>query len=124
MPWTTDDYPASMKNFESSVRNKAIEIANALLDSGYEEGRAIPIAISQAKEWAKNDDESSERDLHVVTHPSGWAVRRVNAKRASFTFDTKAEARDKALSMGEEEGVSVTFHRRDGKIEDYVAFEG
>jgi uncharacterized protein YdaT len=34
------------------VRKKAIEIANALLADGYEEGRAIRIAIAQAKRRA------------------------------------------------------------------------
>jgi uncharacterized protein YdaT len=34
------------------VRAKAIEIANALLAEGFEEGRAIRIAIAQAKRWA------------------------------------------------------------------------
>jgi uncharacterized protein YdaT len=33
------------------IRNKAIEIANALLADGYEEGRAIAIATAQAEEW-------------------------------------------------------------------------
>lgn len=35
------------------MRAKAIEIANALLEEGYEEGRAIRIAIAQAKRWAE-----------------------------------------------------------------------
>lgn len=52
MPWTEQDYPASMKNLTAEVRGKAIEIANALLEENYEEGRAIPIAISKAEEWA------------------------------------------------------------------------
>ncbi|NDJ84710.1 MAG: hypothetical protein GYB66_02385 [Chloroflexi bacterium] len=56
MPWTTEDYPASMKNLEEVIRNKAIEIANALLEEGYEEGRAISIAISQAKKWREDQD--------------------------------------------------------------------
>jgi uncharacterized protein YdaT len=34
------------------VREKAIEIANALLAEGYEESRAIRITIAQAKRWA------------------------------------------------------------------------
>lgn len=53
MPWSMKDYPQSLKNLEKPVRKKAIEIANAMLDEGYEEGRAIPIATSQAKEWKK-----------------------------------------------------------------------
>jgi len=54
MPWNNHDYPDSMKNLPVEVRNKAIEIANALLEEGYEEGRSIAIAISQAREWASS----------------------------------------------------------------------
>ncbi len=56
MPWTKTDYPDSLKNFTAEVRNKAIEIANALLEDDYEEDRAIAIATAQAKEWAENRD--------------------------------------------------------------------
>lgn len=54
MPWTKNEYPPSMKNLMAPVRNKAIEIANALLDDGYEEGRAIAIGTAKAEEWAEN----------------------------------------------------------------------
>lgn len=52
MPWSEYRYPTSMKNLSPLVRSKAIEIANALLAEGYEEGRAIRIAIARAKRWA------------------------------------------------------------------------
>lgn len=52
MPWSAAYYPASMKNLAPQVREKAIEIANALLSSGHPEGQAIRIAIARAKEWA------------------------------------------------------------------------
>ena len=32
MPWTTQDYPVTFKNMTPDVRDKAIEIANELLD--------------------------------------------------------------------------------------------
>lgn len=51
MPWNKKDYPDSMKNLTKPVKEKAIEIANALVDEDYEEGRAISIAIAQAKKW-------------------------------------------------------------------------
>ncbi|MEC0124174.1 DUF2188 domain-containing protein [Paenibacillus pabuli] len=54
MPWNKQDYPVSMKNLEPRVRHKAIDIANALLDDGYEEGRAIAIATAKAEEWDEN----------------------------------------------------------------------
>ena len=52
MPWDETRYPPSMRNLAPEVRSKAIEIANALLDEGYDEGKAIRIAIAKAKEWA------------------------------------------------------------------------
>ena len=52
MPWDENYYPRSMAHLQSEIRVKAIEIANALLEEGYEEGRAIRIAIAKAKEWA------------------------------------------------------------------------
>jgi uncharacterized protein YdaT len=53
MPWNSVYFPASMKYLPPLVREKAIEIANALLDEGMEEGKAIRIAIAKAKEWAE-----------------------------------------------------------------------
>ena len=52
VPWTELRYPPSMANLPAGVRRKAIAIANALLEEGYDEGRAIRIAIAQAKRWA------------------------------------------------------------------------
>ena len=52
MPWDEQYYPRSMQHLSLAVRSKAIEIANALLAEGYDEGRAIRIAIAQAKRWA------------------------------------------------------------------------
>jgi uncharacterized protein YdaT len=52
MPWSESHFPRSMANLPARVRAKAIEIANALLDEGYEEGKAIRIAIAQARRWA------------------------------------------------------------------------
>ncbi len=41
-----------MANLPPRVRDKAIEIANALLTEGMDEGKAIRIAIAKAKQWA------------------------------------------------------------------------
>ena len=53
MPWSSERYPASMKNLPPVVREKAILIANALLEEGYPEGQALRIAIARARIWAK-----------------------------------------------------------------------
>ena len=54
MPWNSEYFPRAMIHLRPAVREKAIEIANALLGEGYEEGRAIRIAIAQAKRWARS----------------------------------------------------------------------
>ena len=53
MPWNESYYPPSMEHLPPVVRSKAIEIANALLKEGHEEGMAIRIAIAKANEWAE-----------------------------------------------------------------------
>ena len=52
MPWDETHYPPAMRQLPPPIRAKAIEIANALLAEGYDEGKAIRIAIAKAKEWA------------------------------------------------------------------------
>lgn len=53
MPWTVESYPAAMKNLPPFVREKAILIANALLEAGHPEDQSIRIAIARAKGWAE-----------------------------------------------------------------------
>ena len=42
-----------MKNLHPLVREKAILIANALLEAGHPEDQAIRIAIDRAKAWSE-----------------------------------------------------------------------
>ena len=53
MPWTSDRYPSSMRRLPPAVRRKAIEIANALLAEGCDDGKAIRIGIATAKDWVR-----------------------------------------------------------------------
>ncbi len=46
-------YPPAMTHLDPAVRSKAIEIANALLEEGRDEGFAIRVGIARAKEWAR-----------------------------------------------------------------------
>ncbi|MGZ8982804.1 MAG: hypothetical protein ACXW11_02480 [Methylotenera sp.] len=52
MPWNELRYPVAMSHLVPAARMKAIEIANALLAEGMDEGKAIRIAIAKGKEWA------------------------------------------------------------------------
>ena len=52
LPWSEEAYPPAMHALPPLVRRKAIEIANALLAEGHEEGFAIRVGIARAREWA------------------------------------------------------------------------
>lgn len=143
MPWSMKDYPASLKNLEKPVQKKAIEIANAMIDEGYEDGRAIPIATSKAKEWAENapkdeiddflkHDDETERDEdsssgngpelmdkaeHVIMHKNGWAVKAEGAKRVSEIKDTKKDAIERAKEIAAHKGTEVIVHLADGSVQ-------
>lgn len=54
MPWTTDNYPPSMKSIKSPVkRERAIHIANAILERTGDEGMAIATAQKRVKSFKK-----------------------------------------------------------------------
>ncbi|WP_169787517.1 DUF2188 domain-containing protein [Peribacillus butanolivorans] len=55
-----------MKNLDKDVREKAIEIANALLDEGYKDDKAIPIAIDWAKIWLLEEIEKKSDPIKRV----------------------------------------------------------
>lgn len=109
-----------MKNLEPRVREKAIDIANALLDEGYEEGRAIAIATAKAKEWGeehpKHPPEGRRAKLHVVPHEEGWAVKEEGGA-LRYQADTKLEAVDQAKEWASDANTSAIVHRKDGTVE-------
>lgn len=59
MPWYNGDYPPSYNNQPRELREKAVEIANALLQDGAEEGIAIATGLKQARELLKNHKEQN-----------------------------------------------------------------
>ncbi len=61
MPWYNGDYPPSYKNQPAKLREKAVEIANALLKEGAEEGIAIATGLKRAREYFANEKRNKEK---------------------------------------------------------------
>ncbi|MBS2969256.1 DUF2188 domain-containing protein [Metabacillus sp. KIGAM252] len=119
MPWSKQDYPDSMKNLPDKTREKAIGIANALLEEDYEEGRAIAIATSQAEKWADGREEPGQTyKLHK--REEKWVLEKEDSKRASFTFDTKADAIKKARELVQNQHASITVYKEDGSRDQTI----
>ncbi|WP_252504597.1 hypothetical protein [Sporosarcina sp. Marseille-Q4943] len=116
MPWTKNDYPDSFKNLDSDVRNKAIEIANALLREGNEEGRAISIATAKAREYVLGDS-SVRPKYEVKARDEDWILMKENGARAIFKEDTKDDLLEKAKPyVNEHNGILAVYHA-DGSLE-------
>lgn len=60
----------------------------------------------------------AKKDIHVVPHKDGWAVKKEGGERASSVHKTQAQALEQAKSQGRKDKVEVVTHRRDGKIRD------
>ena len=148
MPWNMKDFPASMKNLDKLTRKKAIDIANALLDEGYPDSRAIPIAIDQAQEWYENASESERRTFEKEKNPSKsdkhdtnpragklldsdviveyaeeqWIVKSKGAKKASNHFDTKKEAIEKGKQVAQNKESTLVIYKKDGTKEKEIDY--
>jgi uncharacterized protein YdaT len=137
MPWNKKNYPDSMKNLPAPVRNKAVEIVNALLEEkNMAEGIAIATAISRAKDWAENHGKRSEapsgssrstdvkqhgEDRYVTPHGNEWEVKKEKATKGKL-FETKTEAVSSAKKAAEKANASVTIQGKHGKIEKRESF--
>ncbi|AOM80015.1 hypothetical protein [Pedobacter steynii] len=62
MPWYNGDYPPSYKNQPLKLQEKAVEIANAMLEEGEEEGTAIATGLKLAREYFENEEKKKTKD--------------------------------------------------------------
>lgn len=148
MPWNTKDYPDSMKNLKPLVRKKAIDIANALEEEGYDEDRLIPIAQSQAEKWyedasdkekkefekeepPKKSDKHEEtgnpdlidNDVEVFYEDEVWKVLTKGAKRPDRTFDHKDKAVEHAEKVTKNKKSTLYIYKQNGDLQDKKSFE-
>ncbi|MCM3491060.1 DUF2188 domain-containing protein [Alkalihalophilus marmarensis] len=114
MPWNKNDYPDSMKNLNKEVREKAIEIANSLVEDGYEEGRAIPIAIDEAE---KIGNTKNDENYQLMNQNDQWAIKKEGAERASKTFETKEEALKYGDELLAKKQIQLKIYKKDGSLE-------
>jgi len=60
----------------------------------------------------------SKRDIHVVPHPDGWAVKREGAERATSVHERKVDAVEAGRASARQDEVELVIHGKDGKIQD------
>ena len=60
----------------------------------------------------------NKKNIHVVTHPEGWAIKKEGNTRASEVFQTQREAENVANRIGKREHTEVLIHGQNGKIRE------
>jgi hypothetical protein len=60
----------------------------------------------------------AKKDVHVVPHDDGWAVKREGNDRASSVHPTKSDAVDSGRGAAKADKVELVIHNRDGRISD------
>ena len=120
-----------MKNLPKEVREKAIEIANAMLEeTNSNEGIIIATAISRAKDWAVNHGKAPEtksgrktdlkkhgEDRYVIPKEKGWAVKKEASKKVEKIVPGKKEAVQLATKKAKKANASVTVLKKTGQVQ-------
>lgn len=60
----------------------------------------------------------SRKNVHVVPHDDGWAVKKEGNNRASSVHPTQKEAMDAGRNIAKTAKSELVIHGRDGKIRD------
>jgi uncharacterized protein YdaT len=128
-----------MKNLPEEVREKSIEIANALLEEKQmDEGIAIATAISRAKDWAANRGKETEshsedsrsvdvkvhgEDRYVIPyHEHEWAIKNEGSKKVEKVFSNKKDALKQARKEARKANASLTVQKRDGRVQQRISY--
>lgn len=120
------NYPDALKNFSKTKRKKAIEIINALLEDGYDEARAIPIAISQIKKWADDSTKTKQSENSDLTkadeqvkphNHGGWQVIAKDAIKAAKIYHTKKEAIKRAAQIAQNKHTKVQVFNQNEELQ-------
>jgi hypothetical protein len=61
---------------------------------------------------------STKKDVHVVPHADGWAVKIEGNGRASSVHNTKSDALDAGRERAKQDHVEVVIHNKNGRISD------
>lgn len=64
----------------------------------------------------------AKKDVHVVPHQDGWAVKREGGQRASAVTNTKAEADKIGRGLAQKDRVELVIHGKNGRIQDSDSF--
>jgi uncharacterized protein YdaT len=116
---TEQDFPPQMAHLPPEVRERALKLLQDLVEEGYPEVQAIPLAIRRVT--ANQETERSghvadtEAEKYITPHEEGWAVVSATGEHQTSVYRTKEEALAKALELAAKEHAKVHVIDDQGK---------
>lgn len=142
-----NDYPSSLKNLNKTTRKKAIDIANAMIEEGYDESRAIPIATQQAEDWYDNASEQEKQtylkegeptkhntkyksrpelldrmEMVIPYNEDQWAVQSQDAKKPTKIFQNKNDAIDYGKNIAQNKQTGIIIYKNDRTKQETIYY--
>jgi len=111
-------YPELFNVLKQEVRTKAMSIANLLILEGLKPEQAHGVAASNAS----CSNLESNTDVHLIPHPTGWALISSDAIIFYFTCIAYNEALGKARNKAKCEKLKLFIHSTEGNIVDAESF--
>jgi GH43 family beta-xylosidase len=114
MTWSKDYYPEELKHLRKSIREKAIEIANTLVESGQKKKQAIAVAIAKARSFDRTAFKDKNRsstlrcrknitspsiNFYIVKIENRWGLKGENDALPSISFESIDEALERGKTL-------------------------
>lgn len=119
-----------------------------MVEEGYQENQAIPIATEQAKEWYDNATEAEKQEIkqktdqalratdherssrpelldhgvHVLPDGDEWIVKTAHAEQAANRYQVKEEAIERGKEIAKNKGEQLAIHKQSGQIQDVLSY--
>ncbi|NJM15189.1 MAG: DUF2188 domain-containing protein [Bacteroidales bacterium] len=129
MLYNKNNYPGAMKNLPREVRNKALDILNALVAEKNEMdiGHAVATSIKRAKQWAEKIEGEDCFHLHgnkyyVTPYKDGWAIRCDKSSSAAYAYHSKEKALLAAKHLARENHARLEIQKANGSLQESLSY--
>ena len=114
--FSQEQVPDELRALSDEMQEKAVHMANALTEQGYQLRAAGSMALERVRHLSGMSDETPAQ--HVLPHDEGWAVMRADAERATALFPTKKEAMDRGREIARNQQSKLVIHGEDGAVQE------
>lgn len=119
------DVQPALRELTAALRERTLEQTRALVADGFDQERAMRIAVASTEQWARRQGMAAATDSlrgnqHVVPYGERWAVWTDGLEGTGGVYETRYEATERARMLARQQEAFVVIHTFDGQIQDVV----